>query len=375
MAPLSSPPPTAAASTGPALAALQASFDVVPGYLNAATSGVLPLPAREAFHRLVDESAAGTLDIAAVEAAVTRSRELWARLHHTTGDRVAIGSSLSPMVAVVANSLPPGSEVIVAHNDFSSMVEPFRHVPGLTVRCVYDDRLATSITAETRLVAYSLTQSRNGHVANWQEIGAAAAAHGAQVLCDITQSSGWLDVDVNQFDITVCNAYKWLCLPRSTGFMTLNPSSDLAWLRPVSAAWYACDDMFGSCYGPHIQLSATAKRFDVSPNWLLWPPAAIILELFVAAFEEDPAAIARHNCELANALRDALGQPRPAASGSHLCHPFVTIADPDGSVERRLREAGLRVAARNGAVRITFHIWNTMGDVHAVVAALNVSPS
>lgn len=190
-------------------------------------------------------------------------------------------------------------------------------------------------------------------------MAAAARRHGALTLCDITQAAGWLPVRADRFDLTVCSAYKWLCQPRGTAYLTVRPEVTDQ-LVPVNAGWYAGASVWDSCYGPAMDLAPDARRFDVSPAWLCWLGGAAAGEVFAGL---DPATVRDHGSGLAAALRDRLGL-EPGQ------RPVVTLEDPDGSRAAALEAAGVRCASRAGRVRLAFHLWNTTADVELVAGAL-----
>jgi selenocysteine lyase/cysteine desulfurase len=224
------------------------------------------------------------------------------------------------------------------------------------VRYVPLDRLADEVRETTDVVAYSLVQSRDGRVAA-DEVRAAAAAHGARTVCDITQAAGWLPVDASAYDVTVCAAYKWLSAPRGASFLTVRPDVEL---RPTGAGWYAGQDVWGSVYGPEMRLADDARRFDVSPSWLSWVGAVPVLEAFAAA---DRSAVHAYDVGLANAFRAGIGlEPSDSA--------IVRLPDDAvGTLRSRLADHGCRTAGRGGGVRLAFHVWNDQDDVVRAVEA------
>ncbi|MEN0128327.1 MAG: aminotransferase class V-fold PLP-dependent enzyme [Brevundimonas sp.] len=335
-------------------------FDHVSGYLDAATVG---LPARAtvaAMHEALDEWQAGRADLATYDAAVAQARSAYARLVGVAPTDVAIGSQTSSLVGLVAAALPDGAEVLAVDGDFASVVFPFlAHAHrGVTVRHVPVDALADEIRESTSLVAFSLVQSRDGSVADAARVTAAAARVGALTLCDTTQA-GWMPVDARMFDVTVCSAYKWLSAPRGVAFLTVRPAL-VDSLPTLAAGWYAGDDVWASCYGPHMRLATSARRLDVSPAWLCWVGAAPVLELWADA---DVAAVREHAVGLADGLRAGLGLG-PAGSA------IVSLPDPDGKIGDHLRAAGCRVAGRAGAVRLAFHVWNDGSDLDRALTTL-----
>ncbi len=343
-------------------AALAVHFDVRPGYLSSCVIGV---PPREAVQALAADLAGwseGHRDPGGYGTAVERSREAFARLVGVPADQVAVGSQVSVSAAMVAASLPAGSEVLVVEGDFSSMVFPFlvqEEQGRLSVRCVPLAELAEAIRPSTTLVSFSLVQSATGALADVDAIVDAAARHGAATLCDVTQAAGWMPVDATRFDATICHAYKWLCSPRGASFMTIAPAFAER-LVPVDAGWYAGDDVWGSCYGPRMRLADSARRFDVSPAWPAWIGTAPAVELFASA---DLEAVRAHCVGLADELCRRLDVP---ATGTAI----VSWPDPDGLAFAALTAAGVAASARAGRVRVAFHVWNELSDVELVLDAL-----
>ncbi|HZI98172.1 MAG TPA: aminotransferase class V-fold PLP-dependent enzyme [Actinomycetales bacterium] len=353
-------PATTSADAG-GIEQLRAAFDRVPGYLNAASLGLPPRAVTAAMTEAVAAWTAGRGCPVEYDASVNESRELYARLVGVPAGHVAVGSQVSVFAGLVAASLPDGAEVVCVDGDFSSMVYPFMvHADrGVTVRHVPLAELPDALTERTTMVAFSLAQSACGSLADGDAVVAAARRVGALTFCDLTQAAGWMPVDAAAFDLTVCSAYKWLCAPRGTAFLTVAP--DVAeTIRPVNAGWYAGASVWDSCYGPTMQLADDARRFDVSPAWLSWVGTVPALRLFAGA---DMTAVRGWDAGLADALRARLG--------SEPCgRPVVSLPDPDGRRMAALEQAGMRVAGRAGKVRIAFHLWNSSDDVDAAARAL-----
>ena len=357
------PPAAAAPGATPSIDLVKAAFTPAPGFLNAATLGLPPVPVVEALQGAVLEWQSGRASAVAYDGLVQQARDLYATFVGVPRDWVAVGSQTSVFAGMVAASLPEGAEVVCVEGDFSSMVYPFLVAAGegrgITVRQVPLGELAAAISERTTLVAFSLAQSACGSLCDAAAVVAAARAHGALTFCDLTQAAGWMPVTATDFDITVCSAYKWMCQPRGTAYLTVAPQvRDL--LRPVNAGWYAGDEIWASCYGPSMHLAQDARRFDVSPAWLSWAGAVPALEVLGRV----PTSVIRdHDVALANALRAELGLEACA-------RPVVSLCDPSGAMAHRLEQAGAVVASRAGRVRIAFHVWNTPADVALVAEAL-----
>ncbi len=342
----------------------RACFAPVPGYLNAATLG---LPSRETLTALreeLDQWQAGLSMASRYDAAVERCRRAYASLVASPVQDVAVGAQVSPLVALVAAGLPDGADVLTIEDDFASVVFPFlvHRDRGVRVRQVPLPALAEEVRPQTSVVAFSIVQSADGVVVDAPAVREAAAAVGATTVCDLTQAAGWLPVRSGDFDVTVCAAYKWLCAPRGTAFLTAGPHVRDR-LRPLHAGWYAGESVWDSVYGPQMVLASSARRFDVSPAWFAWVGAAPVLEMFA---QLDVREVKDHDARLADLLRVALGLEAAGRS-------MVSLPDPDGRRRALLEESGCSVAGRAGKVRMSFHLWNDESDVDRAAHALGAA--
>ncbi len=327
-----------------------------PGYLNTATHGLAPKPAVDALRTAIDEWRHGPAGWEAWDVATPRARAAFARLVGADPGDIAIGAAASQLVSIVAASLPPGSRVLVPEGEFTSNLFPWV-VADAKVETVPLDRLADAIGPHTDVVAFSVVQSANGHIAAVDDIVTAARDHDALILADATQACGWLPVDATRFDVLVCAAYKWLTCPRGTAFAYLAPHIRDR-LRPYCASWYAGADRAASYYGLPMRLAENARAFDVSPAFFSYLAAAPALELLNEIGIE---RIHRHNVALADRFLAALGLP-PRGSA------IVSIEVPDA--ERRLAAAGVRAAARGGRTRLSFHLYTGEADLERAITAL-----
>ncbi|EEP74502.1 LOW QUALITY PROTEIN: class V aminotransferase, partial [Micromonospora sp. ATCC 39149] len=272
---------------------------------------------------------------------------------------VAIGSTVSGLLAPVAAALPAGATVVVPEVEFTSNLFPWlaQVERGVRVRTVPLAGLVDAIDAGTDLVAFSLVQSADGTVADYDRIVAAARAHRALVAVDATQACGWLPFDAGLADVVAVGAYKWLMGPRGSALAYLAPALRER-LRPDAAGWYAGEDPFSSYYGPPLRLARDARRFDQSPAWFSWVGTAPALELLA---EIGLPAVREHDVTLANRFLAGLGRP-PGNSA------IVAVEVP--GAQEKLERAGIRAAVRTGRVRASFHLYTTEADVDLALEAL-----
>lgn len=342
------------------LPAAQALWEPETVYLNTASYGLPPRPAFEALGAALDDWRHGRTSWESWTDSTEDSRASFAGLVGADVEDVAIGATVSDFTGMIASSLPDGARVLVPDMEFTSNLFPyFTHSDrDITVQTVPAGDLADAIGPSTTAIAFSAVQSSSGEVADMDAIEKAAAEHDVLTINDATQGCGWLPLDAPRFDFLVVHGYKWLMSPRGTAFLYVNPVLRER-IRPVSAGWYAGEDVHSSYYGPPLRLAESARRFDRSPVWFSWVGTRPSLEL-IASVGID--AIHEHNLRLANLFRDEM-QLGPSNSA------IVSVEAANTSTD--LERSGIQAASRAGNLRVSFHIYNTEEDVAALLKALD----
>jgi selenocysteine lyase/cysteine desulfurase len=326
-------------------------------YVNTASYGLPPRPAWEAMQAALADWHSGQTSWESWDASTTGAREAFARLAGVPGERVAVGATVSELMATAVSALPAGASIVVPDVEFTSTLFPLLVQDRLDVRLVPAGRLAEAVADGADAVAFSAVQMSTGEVADLDAITAAAEVSGAMTLCDGTQAAGWLPLDRYDFDALTCHAYKWLMSPRGSAFLAVSERL-LERATPHSAGWYAAEDVHGSYFGPPMRLAQSARRLDRSPAWFSWigtqPALELVEQIGVAAIHE-------HDVGLANRFRAGLGlEPGNSA--------IVSAAVPDGLA--RLERAGIIGAQRGGRLRTSWHVYNGTDDVDRALAVL-----
>jgi selenocysteine lyase/cysteine desulfurase len=328
-------------------------------YLNTASFGLPPRPAWEALQAALADWRGGRTSWEHWDEATEDARATWARLVGVDPSCVAVSSTVSGLVGLLAASLPDGARVVAPDVEFSSALFPFlvQEHRGVSVRTVPVSDLAAAIDADTDVVVTSAVQMSSGELVDLDAVEGAAAVHGVMTIVDATHAIGWLPLDAGRFDAVICAAYKWLMSPRGTAFMAVRPER-LDGIVPHLAGWYSAEDPYGSYFGPPLRLAGSARRLDVSPAWYSWvgtaPALAVVEQIGVEAIHE-------HDLRLANRFREGVGLP-PGGSA-------IVSVDLPGAAER-LADAGVMAAVRGGRLRTSWHVYNTDADVDAALEAL-----
>lgn len=356
-------------------------------YLNTAAVGLASSVTAAAYHRAVDEWLASGLDYVRGEAAAESCRASVARLFGVDRTDVALISSVSAAAGLVASQFGEGTtgqNVVVGEREYSSNLFPWMLLArkGYEVRMVpfrngglEPDAVAEHVDSRTQLVAFAGIQSATGHRSDIAAISAIARAVGALVFVDGTQLVGAepLAGALAHVDVFVTPDHKFLMnAGRGMGYCYLSPATQERF-TPTGAGWKAGTVPMESFFGPTMNLSPTASRFDQSISWL----AAMGSEAALSAFDRFGAdAIYQRNAELAELLRETLSaagwHPVDLPDANRSTILSVPILDRSAAaVVTDLALRGIVCAARDGNLRLSVHLYNHEDDIAALGNALD----
>jgi len=359
-------------------------------YFNTAAVGLASGRLAEAYRAFIDEWAADGLDYGRGERAAGLARSAVARLIGADVADIALIPAVSAAAGLVAAQFGPagpGESIVIGQREYSSNHYPWRLLAGkgYDVRQVpfrngglEPDDIARRVDGGTRLVAFSGVQSATGHRSDIAAISGLARAVGAIVFVDGSQLVGAVPVasDLRHVDVLVAPDHKFLLnAGRGMGYCYLSPAAQ-ARFTPVSAGWRAGSSPFDSFFGPVMNLSATASRFDSSISWL----AAIGNQAALAVFDDfGPGAIYARNRELTARLRAALTgigwNPADLPAQNQSTIVSVPLGDHGAAqLLSALSEQGVICSARDGNLRLAVHFYNHEDDIERLVTALTSMP-
>ena len=338
-------------------------------YLDTASKAVPPAHAVEALRREVAAWAAGTASSEAWSEAAERARGHVARMLGRESRDVAVLTSHVAAAGTVARAFPDAA-VVVPEQEFRSNLLPWLHGRD-RVRLVpapaTTEAICAAIDAGTDLVAVSSVQSADGLRVDLPRIVAHAHRHGALVHVDASQSFG-VDATLRDCgaDFIGAVAYKWLLGARGAAFLAVRPEHRGA-IPPLTLAPGGVTD--GSMYGPEYAPWDDARRFDQPPAWLSWIATAAGLDVLS---RYDTAELDAHATRLSGRFRSGVRDLGLTPSPSDVPSAIVRAAHPapDAAVTA-LAEAGVRAAARDGALRFAFHLYTTEADVYRALTTLS----
>ena len=361
--------------------------DVV--FLNAASTGPLPercvavladwARLRTTPHKITDEMEFGTL---------AKGRDLVARLIGASPTEVALAVNTGYGMNVAARALPfsPGDVILTPDKEFPANVYPwwaaandrkleYRRVPLENGVLDEDALLAAMDDDRVKCVSVSWIDSANGYRVDLARIGRACRERGIWFVVDAIQGVGAVPLDLSTLhvDILACGAQKWLLSPWGSGFVYVR--DDLVRrLDPPIVSWMSPKgtDDFRRLRDYDMTWRDDARRFEfITLPYQDMAGMTASLELFFelgldrvyAQIESLAAEIVRW--ALSRKDVQLITPSDPSRRGGVIC-----VRPEDGErASERLRARGVVHSFREGNIRLSPHIYNTVEDVRAALEA------
>jgi selenocysteine lyase/cysteine desulfurase len=309
------------------------------------------------------------------------ARTAFARFINASPDEVAIVTSVSAGINGVASALnfKERKKVVMGEFEFPTMGHVWlgQRPRGAEVQfvaaegdCVPAANYEKVVDRNTLIVPLTHVCFKNGFRSEVSAITQIAHDAGALVMLDDYQDCGTRPVDVRALDLDffVTGTLKYLLGPPGLAFMYVRKELILS-LTPTVTGWFGQTNPFA--YDPKLfDLSPTARRFESgSPSV---PNVYAALPGFQLLQEIGMENVAGHVKKLAQSLlicaHDLGIQAKTPVDSDG---PLVVLQCKDSSLlVQKLAERNIVASNRHDGLRISFHVYNTMDDVKAVVEAL-----
>jgi selenocysteine lyase/cysteine desulfurase len=361
-------------------------------YLNAASIGPLPARTRRAVEEYAElRSAPHRMQERHFFPLLEEARRLAAELIHADAGEIALAPNTSYGINLAARSLPlvPGDVVLVSDREFPANVYPWlaQRQRGIEVELVPvtsegwpdEARLLERVRdPRVRVLAVSLIQFGSGYTVDLAALSHACTESATWLVVDAIQAVGQLPVDVQAVpvDVLACGGQKWLLSPWGSGFVYVRrglfdvlPPADVGWMA------YAGTDDLNRLTEYSSTLRPNARRYELVtlPYQDIAGMVAsmrLLLELGIAAVRDHLAAIEAPMLTWAEQHGIAVSSPTDAAHRSAIiCLDLPEAARAYGA----LRRAGVVTSLREGSVRISPHLYNTVDDLMRVCEVLDGS--
>jgi selenocysteine lyase/cysteine desulfurase len=243
-----------------------------------------------------------------------------------------------------------------------------------------DDFIA-QIGPRTRLVSTSLVRFDDGVRLDAAKIARACHDANALLLLDVAQCAGALPIDVRALgaDFVAGSGYKWLLSPYGTGFFWARADL-IERMRVGPFYWMALEDAekFHTLSTGVYKLAKGARRWD-SPETASFSNLAAMDASLALLLRIGVEAVWEHTQRLTAMMIDRLPRDRyvlasPGSADDRGPYACVAARKPDMTAQlfERLRTAQVFVSLREGALRISPHLYNSERDIDRLLTVLAV---
>jgi selenocysteine lyase/cysteine desulfurase len=309
------------------------------------------------------------------------ARTAFARFIGAAPEEVAVIPSASAGINGIASALTFGKrkKVVMGEFEFPTMGQIWlaQQPRGAEIRFlaaqngrIPADAYASAIDAQTLIVPITHICFMNGFRSDPGAVAKIAHERGALVMLDDYQDCGTRPVDVKALDLDfyVSGALKYLLSPSGIAFMYVRPEL-IKTLTPTITGWFGQQNPFAFDV-KHFDPATSARRFEMGsppvPNVYAIPAAIGLLESVGAD------KIATHVASLAQALLEGARQLKiRTKTPSDTRGPLVVLQMKDSdAMVKKLAASQIVSSNRMDGLRVSFHLYNTLEDVRAVLGVL-----
>ncbi|MBA2668971.1 MAG: aminotransferase class V-fold PLP-dependent enzyme [Gemmatimonadetes bacterium] len=358
-------------------------------YLNAASVAPLPRSAarevacfndrRERIHELTEADFSEPL---------RRSRAAAAALIGAGIDEIALGwnTSFGINIAALGISGEPGRTIVVSEREFPANVYPWMSrkdfhldiVPTNENGWPDEDRILERLDLPgVAVFALSSVQFASGYLADLEKFGHFCRERGIIFVVDAIQSLGQVPIDVRaaKIDVLAAGGHKWLLSPFGTGFAYVRRElHDLLTPRVIGWTSMAASADFASLTDYRWEFMEGARRYEVATlPFQDFAGFAASLELLEEVGVE---RVRSHQEEILRPLLTWL-QDHPRVKVASDLRPerrsgILSIQPPRAErVFEALTAAGVTCVLREGAIRLSPHLYNLRSEIEGVIEILS----
>ncbi|MGH7509648.1 MAG: aminotransferase class V-fold PLP-dependent enzyme [Gemmatimonadales bacterium] len=357
-------------------------------YLNNASIGPLPERTRvalDAFNR--KRAAPYQLPDRDLMETMSQSRRLVAELIGAVPEEIALSINTGFGLSLAARALPlkPGDIVLASDREFPANVYPWMLLKDTGVALELapttpegwpdENHLLERLNdPRVRVLAVSLVQFSNGYTVDLDRLSRATRASGTYLVVDAIQGVGQLPVDLRAtpVDVLSCGAQKWLLSPWGSGFVYVRREL-IRELRPPVTGWMAFEgtDDFSRLTQYNDSLRGDARRFElITLPYQEFAGMNASLELLLSV---GIGRIAEHLQALHGPVLEwaARREVRVVSHWGKRGSGILCVAPHDvGGAFRALKAARVVCSMREGAIRLSPHLYNTVEEMEQVVEIL-----
>ena len=352
-------------------------------YLNHAAVTPLCRPAAEAMQALAQDALDyGSEHYANWMETYHGVRVATARLINADPAEIAIVKNTSEGIATVATGISwePGDVVVAFNEEFPSNFYPWKRLEasGIEVRwlSIFDDldRIDTACKG-ARMLAVSYVQYLSGYKVDLNAIGEICSRHHCLFLVDAIQGMGAFPIDVRaaKIDALASDGHKWLLGPEGCGVLYVRQEVQNE-IQPIEFGWTNVAKYFDYS-SRDMALRPDAGRYECGTLNTIgcYGLRASIDFLLEVGVENTAAAIQALGDRIHEGVTalgfETLGHRTPATGAG-----IVSFRKPGVEsqlIVRKLRDANIVAAPRQGWVRTAPHFYIAPEEIDRLLAELS----
>lgn len=358
-------------------------------FLNAASVGPMPQSAVDVASRWSALRARPhRIPMTLMNDAAATARAQFAALVGADADEIALMTNTTYGLNLAARALPLRPGVILTFDgEFPSCVYPFQALGSRGISLEFiprkdglpdEDTLVAAIARpDVVAVVISWVQFATGFVADLARIGAACRAHGVFFIVDGIQGCGVRPIDLHALpiDIFASGAQKWQLSPWGTGFVYVRREL-IQSLEPLDVGW-ACMKRttdYTRLTDYEYDFFDDARRFEVIT--LAYHDFAVANASTALLLELGVAQVAAHIERLGDRIvawatsRSDVRLVTPAHA-SRRAGVVSFAADGLSAMTQRLEANQVVHTVREGAIRLSPHVYNSADEIDGVLRILD----
>jgi cysteine desulfurase / selenocysteine lyase len=291
-------------------------------------------------------------------------------------------------IGLVAEGFPwqPGDNVVTAAEEYPSNLYPWMNLAhrGVAVRQVKSrgNRLDVAdfrdaMDARTRILAVSSVEFASGFRNDLVALGELCRQRGVFFFVDAIQSLGVYPLDVQQIPVDglAADSHKWLLGPEGTGIAyirrewveRLHPTG-VGWNSVVNAHDFSTID---------FRLKPNATRWEggtVNPGGIagMGESLKLLLDIGIGNVRDRVRELTGYLCDRAKSAGCEVFSSRAAGEESGIVSLLTPGRDPKDLL-KRCKDAGVFVNLRGGRLRVSPHVYNTVGEIDRFLDAVRAA--
>jgi len=297
-------------------------------------------------------------------------------------DDICLQTNVSSGIVKILFSLPERArrkKIVLTEDDFPTVGFALAQAQRMGYELVFlpggerladPDAWAPAFHDDVQLVLATQVYSNSSVMAPIGEIARRAREHGVFSIIDIAQSAGGAPVRLNDWrpDFAVGTSLKYLCGGTGAAFLWADANSAER-CAPVDVGWFSHEQPFELDIH-HFEYASRAARYTGgTPSIAPFAGARAGQEILIAHGADK---IYAHNQALLSRL--IAGLPGDAllscaTEGARGSAALIKVRDYDAAA-KTLSEAGVIHDTRQGAVRVSIHLYNDEKDIDALLAAI-----